>query len=80
MQRASKEAGMERISRMAARAVFSLGVAASLGFGARQATAEPVERSAAPACVSSTCDYYCITHGANYGICLNGTCTCRSGP
>lgn len=71
---------MNRLVRSAAAAAFSLAVLASLGFGVQQAVAGPAERSAGPACVSSTCDYYCITHGANYGICLNGTCTCRSGP
>jgi len=67
-------------SRFAFRSLFAAAVATSLSFGVQQAIAEPVERSSGPACVSSTCDYYCITHGANYGICLNGTCTCRSGP
>ncbi len=71
---------MNRPVRRGAAAAFSLAVLASLGFGVQQAVAVPVERSAAPACVPSTCDYYCITHGANYGICLNGTCACRSGP
>ena len=71
---------MSSLVRTITQAVFGLGVLASLGFGTRQALAKPVERSAGPACVSSTCDYYCITHGANYGICVNGTCTCRSGP
>jgi hypothetical protein len=71
---------MKQLVQLVPRIVFSLAVLAALGFGARQALAEPAERSAGPACVSSTCDYYCITHGANYGICVNGTCTCRSGP
>ena len=64
----------------AIRVVLGAIMAAVLAFGAREALASPQPVSAGPACDEQKCDYYCITHGANYGFCLNGTCVCRSGP
>lgn len=63
----------------AIRVVLGVMMAAVLAFGTREALASP-SAAAGPACVPQECDYYCITHGANYGICLNGKCACRSGP
>lgn len=57
-------------------------VMVALGFGARQALASPGPIfGPGGSCSEQTCDYWCVTQmGANYGFCLNGTCTCRSGP
>jgi hypothetical protein len=63
------------------RVVLGAVMAAVLAFGTREALASvPASAPASPACDEQKCDYYCITHGANYGFCLNGTCVCRSGP
>ena len=65
----------------AMRVVLGAVIAAALAFGTREAFASvPQGAAAGPGCDEQTCDYYCITHGANYGFCLNGQCVCRSGP
>ena len=65
----------------AIRLLLGTAVMAALGFGAQQALASPGPVTGpGGACNEQTCDYWCVTHGANYGFCLNGTCVCRSGP
>lgn len=65
----------------AIRLLLCAAVTAALGFGTRQALASPGPGTGpGGACNEQTCDYWCITHGANYGFCLSGTCVCRSGP
>lgn len=66
----------------AIRLLLCAAVTGALGFGARQALASPGPIiGPGGSCNEGTCDYWCITQaGANYGFCLNGTCTCRSGP
>ena len=64
----------------AIRIVLGVAVAVALGFGARSALASPGPTGIGPGCDEQACDYYCITHGANYGFCFNGQCVCRSGP
>lgn len=62
---------MSRSARSVAQGVFALGIVASLGFGVRQATAEPAEVAAARACVPDDCNSYCLAQGYLGG----GVCT-----
>lgn len=65
------------------RLLMGAAVTGALCFGAGQALASP---SASPgpggSCgATNTCDYWCVTQmGANYGVCIDGRCMCRTGP
>lgn len=57
--------------------VFAAVVAASLGFGATQAFAEPRGGAAAQVCGSGTvCNTWCQNRGFDYGECVDGFCAC----
>ena len=57
-------------------------VAASLGFGARQALAAPAEAGAAPRCDPVRCDEQCKRNiPGSTGVCVGGRfCDCLLGP
>jgi hypothetical protein len=66
---------MIRISRLT-RWIAPAAVALSLGFGATQAFARPVETAQAQACLKYACMTYCQSRGGE-GFCFLDTCVCR---
>jgi hypothetical protein len=72
---------MNRLARLAAKAVFSLGIVASLGFGAAQAVPTPAAAHAvkAPPCTDWYCNDYCTGRGYTYGVCNTTTMRCVCG-
>lgn len=67
---------MPRSASLLRKAVFSLALVSTLGFGASQALASPQPAKTAAACSASYCNSHCLRTGYAEGYCAGGQCYC----
>lgn len=65
------------MKKTASRWIFAALTAASLGFGAVQAFASPVQSKGPALCNGVDCNSYCRARGGESRGCFEGTCICR---